>query len=109
MKLFSVNPGAIIDITIGVNISIMIRKKKENPQITFNGIEVTRTFEIGSMLRSSEHARIPLSQSWDKLLANKIKPKVIFLKKDKNEIIKSLRLIYYYIVLNFKKSLAKII
>lgn len=87
----------------------VIRKKNENPQITFNGIEVTRTFEIGSMLRSSEHARIPLSQSWDKLLANKIKPKVIFLKKDKNEIIKSLRLIYYYIVLNFKKSLAKII
>lgn len=87
----------------------VVRKKNENPLVTFNNIEITKTTEIGSMLRPYEMARIPIKQDWNKLLRDGKKPKVIYLKKDMNLFTRNLRLIYYFLILNIKKYLVKIL
>lgn len=86
----------------------VVRKKNEDPLFTFNGIEITKNIEVGSMLRPYEMVRIPAKQNWAELLNKGKKPKVIFLKKDDNFIIKNLRIIYYFINLTIKKYLIKI-
>ena len=85
----------------------VVRKKNESPLFTFNSIEITENIEIGSMLRPYEMVRIPKKQNWVKLLKKGKKPKVIFLKKQDNFIIKNLKIIYYFINLTIKKYLIK--
>ena len=46
----------------------IVRKKNENPLVTFNNIEITKTTEIRPMIRPYEMARIPIKQNWNKLL-----------------------------------------
>ena len=86
----------------------VIRKKEENPIITFNHAPIHKNFIINTLLRIDEAARIPTNQRWEILLKKKIKPKCIYLKnQNENIFIKYARKIYYFLLLNLLKNLCR--
>jgi hypothetical protein len=88
----------------------VVNKKKENPFLTFNHIEIKRNFEIGALLRIDEAARVCMNQNWNFLLTNRIKPQVIYLKNSSDDKIKKFfRKTYYYFILNLIKFFARIV
>ncbi len=88
----------------------LVRKKEEEPKITFNNIPVNKNFIMTAMLRIDEQARVPTKQDWEVLLKKKIKPKCIYLK-DQNEkfFTKYIRKVYYFLLLNLLKILSRFI
>ena len=49
----------------------LVRKKVEEPKITFNNIPVNKNFIMTAMLRIDEQARVPTKQDWEVLLKKK--------------------------------------
>lgn len=86
----------------------VVRKKEENPKITFNHVPIHKNFIINALLRIDEAARIPTNQNWEILLKKKIKPKCIYLKNQNEKIlIRYARKIYYFFLLNLLKNLCR--